>query len=106
MYSETQPARSLSVRSPQLYSLVVLQAGGSDDVLSGMTGGGEDHVRVARQLLHDLLGLEIPDVDQAILAAGHDPLAAGDGEVGKDTILFILVARVGLQTLALSQRTS
>ena len=68
-----------------------------------MTGSGENHVRVARQLLDDLLGLQVPDVDQAVLAAGDDPLAAGDGEVGEDAILFVLVSRVGLQTLALSQ---
>ena len=101
-----QPAVSLGVRSPQLYSLVVLQAGGGDDVLGGMTGSGENHVSVAGQLLHDLLGLQVPDIDQAVLAARHDPLAAGDGEVGEDAILFILVTRVGLQTLALAERKS
>ena len=66
-----------------------------------MTGGGEHHVRVARELLDDLLGLEVPDVDQTVLTAGHDPLAASHGEVGEDAILFILVPGVGLQTLAL-----
>ena len=30
-----------------------------------------------------------------------DHLAAGDGEVGEDAVLFVLVARVGLETLAL-----
>ena len=68
-----------------------------------MTGSGENHVRVAGELLDDLLSLQVPDVDQAVLAAGDDPLAAGDGEVGEDAILFVLVSRVGLQTLALSQ---
>ena len=94
----------LGVGSPQLYRLVTLQAGGGDDVLGGMTGGAEDHVGVARQLLDDLLGLQVPDVDQAVLTAGHDPLAARDGEVGEDAILFILVSGVGLQTLALEER--
>ena len=71
-----------------------------------MTGGGENHVGVARQLLDNLLGLQVPDIDLAVLTAGHDPLAARDGEVGEDAILFILVSRVGLQTLALEQGES
>ena len=93
----------LGVRSPQLYSLVILQTGGGDDVLSGVAGCGQHHVRVAVQLLDNLLGLQVPDIDLTVLTAGHDPLAARDGEVGEDAILFILVSRVGLQTLALEQ---
>ena len=36
-----------------------------------------------------------------VLAAGHDPLAAGDGEVGEHAVLLVLVPGVGLQALAL-----
>ena len=52
----------LCVGPPQLDGLVVLQTGGGDDVLRGVTGGAQHHVRVARQLLNDLLRLQVPDV--------------------------------------------
>ena len=57
---------------------------------------------MAVQLLDNLLGLQVPDIDQAVLTARHDPLAARDGEVGENAVLFVLVARVGLETLALA----
>ena len=43
---------------------MVLQVvpGGGDDVLRGVAGRAQHHVRVARQLLHDLLCLQVPDV--------------------------------------------
>ena len=37
-----------------------------------------------------------------IFRSRDDPLAPGDRKVGKDAILFVLVAAVGLQTLALA----
>ena len=66
-----------------------------------MAGGGQDDVRVAGQLLDDLLVLEVPDVDLVVLAPGHDPLATRHREVGKHAVLLILVSSVGFQTLAL-----
>jgi hypothetical protein len=67
-----------------------------------MTGGGEHHVTVAGEGLHDLFCLKVPEVYEVVLRAAHDPLAAGDGEVGEDAVLLVLVARVGLQALALT----
>ena len=52
----------LGVGPPQLDGLVVLEAGGGDDVLGGVAGGAQHHVRVAGQLLDDLLGLQVPDI--------------------------------------------
>ena len=45
-----------------VYSDIVSAPGGGDDVLGGVAGGAEHHVRVAGQLLHYLLGLQVPDV--------------------------------------------
>ena len=67
-----------------------------------MAGGGENHVRVPRQLLHDLLVLEVPDVDLVVLATRHDPLAASHGEVGEHAILLVLVSGIRLQTFTLN----
>ena len=55
--------RSLAVAPPELDGLVVLERGGGDDVLCGVARRAEDDVRVAQQLLHDLLRLQVPDVD-------------------------------------------
>ena len=66
-----------------------------------MTRGGEHHVRVSGQLLDDLLGLQVPDVDHVVLTPRDNPFAPRHGKVGKHTILFVLVSSVGLQTFAL-----
>lgn len=47
--------------------------------------------------LHDFPTLQIPQVDFAIFAARHDPLASGDTEAGADAVLGVLVADVRLQ---------
>jgi hypothetical protein len=52
------------------------------------------------QLLYDLLDLKVPGVDLVVLAPRHDPLVACDTEVGEDAVLLVLVAGVGLETLA------
>lgn len=52
------------------------------------------------ELLNDLLRLQVPDVYQVVFGPRHDPLATGDGKVGKDAVLFVLVSCVGLKTLA------
>ena len=54
--------RSSAVTPPQFDGLVVLERGGGDDVLGGVAGRAQDDVRVAEQLLHDLLRLQVPDV--------------------------------------------
>ena len=46
--------------------------------------------------LHDFPTLQIPQVDFAIFAARHDPLASGDAEAGADAVLGVLVADVRL----------
>jgi hypothetical protein len=46
--------------------------------------------------LHDLASLQIPQVDFAVFAAGHDPFASGDAEARADAVLGVLVADVGL----------
>jgi hypothetical protein len=46
--------------------------------------------------LHDFPTLQIPQVDFAVLAARHDPLASGDAEAGPDAVLGVLVADVRL----------
>ena len=51
---------------------------------------------MASQLLDNLLGLQVPDVHHVVLTPRHNPLAPSHGEVGKHTILFILVTSVGL----------
>ena len=95
------PGSHLVVGHPDLDRFVVLQGGRRNDVLLRMAGGAQDHVGVALQLLNDLARLQIPDVDQVIFRAGHDPLAAGHREIGENAVLFVLQASVVLQTLAL-----
>ena len=51
-----------AITPPQFDGLVVLERGGGDDVLGGMARSAQDDVRVAQQLLHDLLCLQVPDV--------------------------------------------
>ena len=46
--------------------------------------------------LHDFPTLQIPQIDFAIFAARHDPLASGDAEAGADAVLGVLVADVRL----------
>lgn len=79
---------------------------------------------VALQLLHDLLRLQVPDVNHVVLGARHDPLRekslvsphpkkttktpraylpASDGEIGEYAVLLVLVARVGFQALSHSK---
>ena len=58
---DTDP-RSSAVAPPQFDGFVVLERGGGDDVLGGVAGRAQDDVRVAEQLLHDLLRLQVPDV--------------------------------------------
>lgn len=53
------------------------------------------------QLLHDLLSLQVPNVDHSILGSANDPLSASDGKVGEYTVLLVLVARVGFEAFAL-----
>lgn len=66
-----------------------------------MTGRAQHRVRVSLQSLYNLLALQIPNVHHLVLAARHDPLPASDREIRKDAILFVPVARVRLQALAL-----
>ena len=47
--------------------------------------------------LHDFSSLQIPQVDFAIFATGHDPFASGDAEACPDAVLGVLVTDVGLQ---------
>ena len=56
-------AGRLSVGPPQFDSLVILQTGGCNDVLGGVAGRAQHHVRVPGQLLHNLLRLQVPDVN-------------------------------------------
>jgi len=65
-----------------------------------MASAAEDDVRVPLQLLHDLFGLQIPDVDLVVFAAADDPLAPRHREVGEDAVFFILVALIGLEAFA------
>jgi hypothetical protein len=37
--------------------------------------------------LHDLSALQVPQIDFAIFAARHDPLAASDAEACSDAVL-------------------
>ncbi len=48
--------------------------------------------------LHDLPSLQIPQVDFAVFATRHDPLASGDAEASTDAVLCILMTDVRLQT--------
>ncbi len=95
-----QPFYALRVTSPQLDGLVVLEGGGSDNILCRVTRRAQDDVGVAAQLLHDLFGLQIPNVDVVVFRSGHDPLAAGHGEVGEDAVLFVAVTRIRLEAFA------
>ena len=52
-----------AITPPQFDGLVVLERGGGDDVLGGVAGRAQDDVGVAQQLLHDLLRLQVPDVN-------------------------------------------
>ena len=57
------PVRLASaVAPPQFDGLVVFEGGGSDDVLGGVARGAQHDVRVAQQLLHDFLRLQVPYV--------------------------------------------
>jgi hypothetical protein len=51
---------------------------------------------MALEDLHDFPTLQIPQVDLAVFAARHDPLASGDAEAGADAVLGVLVADVRL----------
>ena len=51
------------VALPQLDGLVVLERRRRDDVLCGVASRAQDDVGVALQLLHDLLRLEVPNVN-------------------------------------------
>jgi len=42
---------------------------------------------VTIKYLHNLSALQVPQVDLAIFAARHDPLAARDAEAGGDAVL-------------------
>ena len=66
-----------------------------------MTGCAKDDISVAGQLLDNLLGLQVPNVNKVVLRPRDDPLPTGDREVGKDAVLFVFVTRVGLEALAL-----
>lgn len=94
---------------------------------TGKQGAGASTC-VALQFLHDLLRLQVPDVHHVVLGARHDPLQdtglasrtknrpttcrggaylpAGDGEIGKYAVLLVLMARVGFQALARSERNN
>lgn len=87
------------VTLPELNGLVIFQRGGSDDIFTGMTRSAQNNVCVASQLLHHFFGLQVPDVNEIIFGARHDPLAPGDWEVGEDAVLLVLVARVGFEAL-------
>jgi hypothetical protein len=67
-----------------------------------MAGCAEDHVCVPVKLLHNLFGLQVPDVHKVVLASAHNPFTTCNTEVGKNAIFFILVSRVGLEALALA----
>ena len=67
---EPTPAKNTLVLSnqsrvalPQLDGLVVLERRRRDDVLCGVASRAQDDVGVALQLLHDLLRLEVPNVN-------------------------------------------
>ncbi len=66
----------LRVAPPQFDGLVIFQRCRGDYILSGMTSAAQDHIGVATQTLHDLLRLQIPDVDHVVLGARDNPLAA------------------------------
>ena len=95
-------------------------------------GSKSHHIGVSGQLLHDFLGLQVPNVNLMIsrsdkeimttfgktkrsmaqklitvphlivLTARYNPLATSDGEVGENAIFLVFVPGVGLQTLALA----
>ena len=88
------------VTSPQLYGFVVLERGRGDNVLSGVAGRTENDVRVPLQLLHDLLRLQVPNVDLVIFRPWDNPLSPGHRKVGKNAILFVLVTTVRFQAFA------
>ena len=91
----------LGVALPQFDGFVVFEGSRGDDVFRGVACCAQDDVGVSLQLLDDLFGLQVPDVHQVVFAAGDDPLAARDREVGEDAVLFVLVLGVRLQALAL-----
>lgn len=92
---------TLRIALPKLYRFIVLERSRGNDVLRRMASRTEDRIRVALQRLHDLFALQVPDVHHVVLTARHDPLATGDGEVGKDAVLLVPMAGVRLQALAL-----
>lgn len=59
----------LTVALPELDGLVVLQGGRGDDVLRRVARRRDDDVCVALKLLHNLLGLQVPNVDEVVLRA-------------------------------------
>ena len=56
----------LRVAPPELDGLVVFQRGRRDDVLCWVARGAQDNVGVAGQLLDNLFGLQVPNVDLKI----------------------------------------
>jgi hypothetical protein len=84
-----------------------------------MAVGAQHDIGVADQLLYDLFRLQIPQDNFVVLATRYDPLktkselcffffskahlSTGDGEVGKDTVFFVLVSNVRFQCFALAK---
>lgn len=51
------------------------------------------------KLLYNFFRLQIPNINDVILRAAHNPLSTGHRKVGENTVLFIFVAIIRFQAL-------
>ena len=72
----------------------------SDPVLMWMTRDRDDSISMASEFLNDFFGLKIPQIDKVILRTADDPLARGNRKGRKNTVRFVAMTDVGLETFA------
>jgi len=65
-----------------------------------VASSAEYDICVPVQLLHDLLRLQVPNVDLMIFRSGDNPLSPGHRKVCKNAIFFVLVTTVRFQAFA------